>query len=253
MTRSIHPAQFSTELLLPMAEMLKEAGVVGGMKVLDPFAGLGHRLEAMNVMYFKSELHLFGVEIEPALVKKAALFVQRGDATNLETMFLPETFDAAVTSPTYGNGCNDNFHARDNSKRNTYIHRIREHEGESYELDVNNTGQYGFRGGQPGINQYLEMHRLALLQLTHVLKPGAPFLLNVKNFVVGATYVNLKRHMTELAQAVGFVWIDERLVYTPGMRGAKGKNQPRGTTQEYLIMFTCGEEVDDEMGSESDS
>lgn len=233
--RSIHPAQFSTELLLPMAEMLKEAGVEDFWEVLDPFAGLGLRLQAMNEMYFKGRLILSGLEIERALVRKADRFVIRGDATDM--WFSDNTFDAAVTSPTYGNGCNDNFHAKDNSRRNTYIHRIREHEGEGYELAANNTGQFGWRGGQASINKYLDLHRAAYKEVFRVLKPGAVFLVNVKNFVVGDTYVNLRRHTDEMMAEVGFEYWGDQLVYTPGMRGAKGKNQPRGTTHEYLLMF----------------
>jgi tRNA G10 N-methylase Trm11 len=87
--------------------------VEGYERVLDPFAGTGriHELENWTV----------GVEIEPewATMRDGTIV-----ANALNLPFRDASFDAVVTSPTYGNRLADHHDARDSSRRHSYKHDL---------------------------------------------------------------------------------------------------------------------------------
>jgi tRNA G10 N-methylase Trm11 len=92
-----------------------------------------------------------------------------GDALALP--FPDATFDAVVTSPTYGNRMADHHHARDGSLRYSYTHTL----GRS--LHPNNSGTLHWGA------EYQRFHSLAWREVWRVVRPGGRFVLNIKDHV----------------------------------------------------------------------
>lgn len=139
--------------------------------VLDPFAGTGMTLRAIGR---RLNLQVVGVEIVPEYIEAPDVVIV-GDATALP--FGDESFGAVVSSPVYGNGMNDYFHASDNSERNTYIHQLRKKLNDpSYEFGESNTARYHFDSAQ-----YRDLHIAAWTEAVRCLERGGRFVLNTKN------------------------------------------------------------------------
>lgn len=243
--RPIHPAQYSKYLVPVLANALRRhvSSPAGQWRyLLDPFAGLGHRLAAIGSL---AGLEPIGIEIEPGYFERKETHpcVRLGDSTELEDIFLTATvgptFDAIVTSPTYPNGLNDDFHARDASKRNTYIHRLREHLGDGYELHPNSTARHGIRRGAKSVARYEELHRTVLEQCSLVLNPGGIFVLNAKDVLAGgeirySTASFFVRHL----ESLGFEVLEWFLVDAIGL--LHGANRDRRTFEDVVILRKDG-------------
>jgi tRNA G10 N-methylase Trm11 len=155
-----HPARFSAALLPIMARYLG-----AGWLVLDPFAGLGG-LARLGVTGARFVLN----EIEWNVIANAQ--GKRRVAGNALTLpFAAETFDAVVTSPTYGNRMADHHRARDASRRNTYFHAF------GGALHCDNTGLLQFGAA------YCERHARAWSEAARVLKRGGLLVLNVSDHI----------------------------------------------------------------------
>lgn len=251
MSRQIHPSQFSKELVHPIAQAvvnaLADRKVEGGtFYMIDPCAGLGWRLseiadhvglmwmsEAATMNTYPRKLEWRGMEIEPAYVDQAHPNVARGDSSVMID-WLSNSWDVGVTSPTYGNGMNDYFEAKDASRRNTYIHRIREFIPD-YRLSVNNTARYSYRGGSKKWAKYLDLHRRIYGQMARVLKPGAPFIVNTKGFISGREMVDLTNVHDELLRENGFRTGVRKRVVTPGL--AQGSNWEAREVYESVVTY----------------
>lgn len=226
-TDDIHPATFSRQLLDPLAQALREYLPRGGW-VLDPFAGLGHKLAMVGAMTGAS---VVGVEIEQAYFDMKATHpcVRQGDSTRLDALFRPESFDAALTSPVYPNGVADNFRAKDNSRRHTYVHRIRRSLPD-YDLHPHNPASLSPRHGGQALADFYALNMQVWQQVHRVLKPGAPFIVNVKD----PLNEPFAAKTLDQLQACGFTFIRQEVVSTPGLN--HGRNRENKAPCEDIIV-----------------
>lgn len=177
-----HPARYTKSLLPVFARMLRDRA-----KILDPFGGTGERLNELAALL--PGARLFGVEIEREWITGAGMV----NANALYLPFASASFDAIVTSPTYGNRMADHHEARDASQRNTYRHRL----GRPLAADNSGAMQWG--------EEYQRFHILAWREALRVLKPGGVFVLNVKDHIrAGVRQEVTAWHITTLC-ALGLV------------------------------------------------
>lgn len=209
-----HPAKFNPKLV-PYIDLMLGGGK---KKVLDPFAGTGWIFDALPGYDWT------GVEIEP---EWAALhhLTQVGNAIDLT--FADCTFDAIITSPTFGNRMADHHLASDSSKRITYRHVL------GRPLHDDNTGQ--FQWG----DYYKVMHNLAWEEAYRVLKPGGIFILNIKDHIrSGAVIPVTDWHVANLL-TWGFRVAQRATV--PLFGNGYGQNGKSRVGYESLIKFVKGD------------
>ena len=205
-----HPAKYSDSIIEEMRDLLTD---VTGI-VLDPFAGTGkiHLLQ-------REDLQTVGIEIEP---EWATLHPQTvvGDALHLP--FADASFDAIVTSPTYGNRMADHHNAKDGSRRNTYKHAM------GRDLHPNNSGQMQWG------NKYREFHEAAWVEAVRVLKPGGIFILNISNHIRKGVEVDVTDwHVRTLSRTLSME--DVRTPSTPRYR--HGSNSSVRVDFESVVRF----------------
>ena len=208
-----HPATYSKGMIALFAELLQAIPL--GSRVLDPFAGVGTIHELVIDGY-----DTVGVELEPEWAKQHPRTVV-GDARNLP--FGDASFQAAVTSPTYGNRMADNI-LRDKWTRRTYAQML------GRRLSHGNSGsmQWGWK--------YRQLHQEAWLEVRRVLEPGGLFILNLRDHirrgqlmpVTGWHATFLIRNGFELLNALGH--------YAPGYgMGSKGQRKRPGNTETVFL------------------
>src|ERR1044072_9645513 len=145
------------EALTPLAEH-------GPVSVLDPFAGTGriHKLRDMGPFLTT------GVEIEHECSDMSP-HTFLGNALALQ--FNADSFDAVVTSPTYGNRMADKHEAKDSSTRRSYRHDLG---GQLHEMNS---------GGMQWGAQYRAFHEEAWTEVRRVVRDGGLFVLNIKDHI----------------------------------------------------------------------
>lgn len=176
--RNEHPACFSPEIIAALTPILSELD----LPVHDPLAGTGERL---GRLCDELGLDFTGTEIEEEFIVDERVSV--GDSTQRDSYpravaGMPDVDPrnpgfVVVTSPTYGNGMNDSFEAKDDSKRHTYRAAL------GRPLHANNTGGYGIRRGESAMNTYWDLHRQAVrwwpdravVNVSDFIHSGAPF------------------------------------------------------------------------------
>jgi Protein of unknown function (DUF3631) len=156
-----HGATYSKELLRNMRRLL----AAWGLPVHDPFGGTG---EALGRLCDQLGLAFTGTEIEPEFIVDSR--VVEGDALDPDTY--PRGDFVIMTSPTYGNGCNDDFLARDGSRRFNYRYWLAHTRAGSDDpqaiiaadrkLHRNNTGRLGLRRGEQSMAKYWELNAQAI-------------------------------------------------------------------------------------------
>lgn len=208
-SRVKHPAKFTPSILDVIRDQLSFRGVAEDALILDPFAGVGrcHELGWDGTV---------GNELEMPWCREHTGMVVRGDACRLP--FRAQTFDAAVTSPTYGNRFADKHRAKDGSVRRSYTHDLRASLGdEEYTLHPANTG--GMKWGK----DYWLTHGRAWDEVWRVLRDGGLFVVNVSDFIKNKQVVRVVDwHRAAIARR-GFTLVDDVAVDTPRMRyGANG-------------------------------
>lgn len=211
-----HPARYADALLSLFDGYLED-----GDRVLDPFAGTG------RIHELRPRVETHGVEIEPEW-SSLSLHTLCGDATALP--FADATFDAIVTSPTYGNRFADSHDARDGSTRRSYTHDLRDATDDPTRcLHPRNTGamHYG--------EQYRDLHREAWIEAFRVLRPGGRFVLNVKDHVRRGARVHVTEwHEVELRR-LGLVERAHHRVDLAGM--GYGSNRTARVPYESVIVY----------------
>ena len=213
-----HPAKFSDQLLPVMAEMVQPE-----IRILDPFAGSGKVFLLQN--YLPYQAHISALEIEP----EWCAYDERitcGDI--LSPPWGPNSFDAIVTSPTYGNRMADSFKASNPRRRYTYTHKL------GRKLSANNSGamQWG--------KKYRYFHVDAWRVITTLLKPDGVLVLNMADHIRNRQRQYVTRWHVKTLCDLGFIPVQGRRVETAGMRD--GQNRESRLGFEYVIKFQKADE-----------
>lgn len=216
-----HPAKFSATVLEAIAghPLLPVAGLI-----LDPFAGVGgvHKLAT-------SERKTVGVELERPWAA-AHPDTRVGDATALPGDWTGR-FDAVATSPPYPTGMADYFRSADASKRNTYIHALRETLGPDYEMHPNNAARYG--RGRKG--KHWALIEKVWAEIHRVLADGGVAFINVSDHYEKGALVSVVDTHLQILEGLGFILLDRLPVVTPrNGQGANGKL--RAEHEDILVL-----------------
>lgn len=212
-----HPATFSDPILDQAAAHLKETGQTG--VVLDPFAGTGRVHELRDRV---DAIDTVGVELEQEWADKHP-DTRQGNALHLTDTIPPETVDAIVTSPTYGNRMADHHDATDDSVRMTYKHTL----GRDLSEDNSGAMQWG--------DEYRAFHEQAWEEAVAVLKPGGTLTLNIKNHVRGGEVQRVVEWHVDCLYGLGLHLIALDIVPTKGLPA--GSNADVRTLAEYVMTF----------------
>lgn len=211
-----HPAKYTDSFISVFADLLRNRE-----KVLDPFAGTG-KIGLVKEYGFSGEI--YANEIEPEWINDNIYqcdFITNADAEFLE--YPLGYFDAICTSPTYGNRMADHHEAKDGTKRNTYTHCL------GRTLADGNTGkmQWGC--------EYMEKHERIYSHLSHLVKDGGLFILNIKNHIRRGKEIDVKTFHENAIVKNGFVKIDELFIETSG--NGFGANADKRTSGEFIMVF----------------
>jgi hypothetical protein len=206
-----HPAKFTDTVIAEIDKRLFDH-LERGDTILDPFAGTG-RIHRLDHRYTT-----FGLEIEPDWAKQHPRTIQ-GDALALP--FIDRSFDAVVTSPTYGNRLADTYDGRDGSRRHTYridLGRL-PHAGSSATL------QWG--------DAYREFHVQAWKEATRVARKLV--MINVSNHIRAGKEQPVVEFHTITLMEMGWLLCGAWPVSTPRMR--HGQNHKARVDSEFVLAF----------------
>ena len=212
MERVRHPARYSSQLLPTLVLYLQ-----GSTRILDPFGGVGGIFDLAS---FLPGAQIDAIEIEPEWAEQDPR-TTLGNALALP--WVDGTFDAVCTSPCYGNRMADHHQARDASRRNTYRHAL----GRS--LHPDNAG--GLQWGPA----YRAFHVQAWTEARRVLRPGARFVLNVKDHIRAGVVQPVTDWHTETLLSMGFDLVNRAEIKCPGQR--RGANGNVRVNAESVLCF----------------
>lgn len=209
-----HPAVFSDSILPVLASLLDPSHV----RVLDPFAGVGriHELRTLLDWNVRTE----GVELEK---EWADLHPDTHVGNALALEYSDGSFDAVVTSPTYGNRLADNHTAKDGSVRRSYTHDL------GRQLSVDNSGEMQWGP------KYRDFHRAAWIEAKRVLRPQGRLVLNISDHIRQKQRQYVSSWHTETLVAMGFALVDATRVITPRLRS--GANSTARVSSELVLAF----------------
>jgi tRNA G10 N-methylase Trm11 len=208
-----HPARFSDAILAVLRDVLtQEMEGRGSLRVLDPMAGTGavHTLATVDI---STE----GIELEPEWAA-AHEWTKQGDATALP--YDSETFDACVTSPSYGNRMADHHDAKDDSRRI------------GYRFALGRPLTPGSGAGMQWGSDYRSLHLRILREMERVTKPGGLVVVNVSNHVRAHAEVYVAEWWLANMLALGLKFEQAIPVATPRMRF--GQNNQARVQNEWV-------------------
>ena len=221
MTR--HPARYSENLLPILARMVSGCG-----HIHDPFAGAG-RIFALAQHGFAGRIT--ASELEP---EWAACHPATEIADVLQLPYPDHSFDAIVTSPTYGNRMADHFTPGEgwqqaSTARNTYTHAL------GRKLSQHNSGQMQWGAG------YRDFHLQAWAECRRVICPGGLLILNISDHIRGGAVQNVTDWHIDALTGLGFV-LGERVAIAT-RRQRRGQNGDVRVDCEWVLRFEKGEEI----------
>ena len=210
-----HPAVFSKSILERLPSLFDDSHKL----VLDPFAGTGKIHELSNKME-SSKLTTFGVEIEP---EWARLNHRTAVANAIALPFRDESFDAVVTSPTYGNRFADKHNAKDGSIRRSYTHDL----GRTLHAENSGSMQWG--------QAYRDLHVKAWAECFRVVRPGGLFVLNISDHVRAKRRQFVSSWHLQISLDLGFRLIRCETITTNRLR--EGANSSSRIDGEFLFVM----------------
>lgn len=223
-TRPKHPAPFRDDHIQVAREMLDGRGV---QTILDPFAGTG-KVHDLRRYGFET----YGVEKEPEWAEQGAPWTVVGNVLELREVIaaqafyprFPITFDACVTSPSFGNRMADNFDAKDGSRRHTYRHYL----GRPIEGESSAVLQWG--------KKYRAFHVNAWAEVTEVVERF--FILNIKDHIRAGRRQPVTQWHIDCLHSLGWEMVEHRRIEAPGQR--HGENHALRVPDESMILFERG-------------
>lgn len=214
-----HPARYSDGMTDRFAEILAELGYTPNdgpaVQVLDPFAGTGriHELQQHGYSTLGVELEPEWAGLHPDTIVGDALAFPHADAS----------FDAIVTSPTYGNRFADHYNASDPENRRSYKFDL------GRDLTPGNSGQLHWGP------DYRDFHQIAWHEAYRVLKPGGALVLNIKDHIRNHQRHEVAAwHLEELLR-IGFTlrWTEQ--FGTSGLRAGANSRARIDGEQIYVM------------------
>jgi hypothetical protein len=208
-----HPARYSLELI-DLFRQLLTAYSHPRVTVLDPFAGPG------GIHDLHPEFETVGIEREP---EWANLHPRNRIGNALDLPFDIDSFDAVVTSPTYGNRFADSHNASDPERRRSYTHDL------GHDLSPENSGVLHWRtspAGKEAIGsaEYRAFHERAWDEAVLVLRPGGLFILNICDHVRDGLIQPVAAWHTWCLGRLGLDYVESRSVPTRKLRqGTNGE------------------------------
>lgn len=248
-----HCAKFSEPILDQVAKILDGLDPDHDWRILDPFAGIGLvHLVADGRTTVASELEppwaVQGLDLSPCTLA----------ANALRLPFPDDTFDAIITSPCYGNRMADTYDGKGQCKR-CHGHPLTL-DGETCDRCVgtghDNSKRYTYTtslGHRPTAGsaavmqwgpQYRQLHRLAWVEATRVLRPGGKFILNISDHLRTEgpkdhryqVRVPVSRwHYDHLTKVLGYTAID--IINVDTDRSRNGANHEARVEAEHLVTF----------------
>lgn len=252
-----HPATYSAEVLPFIAGAMAQLAATGDTlwgapRALDLFGGDGLKFHALGDAH---DVETWATELEAEWAANHPRNLV-ADATRLP--FADESFDLVTTSPCYGNRMADDHDAKDPcktcegnpgrattsedwcpvckgtglSRRNTYKHRL------GKPLTKGTAANLRFVPGRRG-NRYRRLHERAWAEVHRVLRPYAPFVLNVSNHLetVDGRVVEHRAVEWHLATALRLGFRLEAIHPIATRRQRQGANGDTRPDHEFVLVF----------------
>jgi hypothetical protein len=216
-----HPAPFSDSVLGAIIDLVEEEALrnqVRGLRILDPFAGIGKIHELQQFGH-----RTVGLEIEEEWAMQHPSTI----CTDLFRYRPRKKFDALITSPCYGNRMADHHNARDGSHRRTYKHYL------GRDVSENSAGAMAWG------EQYRDFHRAFIFRSMQWVNPGGLYVINMKNHrkTVDGEVVEMKVSewwLTAMTMLEGMYLHSVVPIATPGYRF--GSNSESRAEHEFLLV-----------------
>lgn len=218
-----HPAKFTDTILSEFVQIIADYELADGT-IVDPFAGTGriHRLGGDGT------IHTIGVELEPEWAEQHPYTIT-GNSRDLVNL-IRDTFPGVgqvqgiFTSPAYGNRMADSY-AGDakGSRRSTYRIAL------DRALSEGNGASMHFG------HDYKLLHYKVWKQCWELLDADGLMVVNLKNFIRGGHVVDIVEWHRETLERVGFTFLEQRHVDTPGMKMGANRDL-RVDGEEILVM-----------------